>query len=62
MSRIPKDLSTLTDEEVLILYDILSAQYNQLDPKRKKFKAKVGSRLFKALDEIAKRNIWFKEH
>lgn len=62
MSRIPKDLSTLTDEEVLILYDILHEQYHNIDDKRKKFKAKIGSRLSQALHEIAKRNIWFKEH
>lgn len=68
MNNMPKktkaeiDLTTLSDEDLLRLYDTISAQYNAVDPNKPKWKRKVGSRLFPILREIADRGIWFKEH
>ena len=61
-SKAEKNINTLSDEDLLRLYDIVSTYYNNIDPRKKKWKAKVGTRLWPLLDEIAKRKIWFKEH
>lgn len=61
-SKAEIDLTALSDEDLLRLYDIINEQYKAVDPNKPKWKRKVGSRLFPVLDEIAKRNIWFKEH
>lgn len=61
-TKAEKNVNTLSDEDLLRLYDIISAYYNDISPRRKQWKAKVGTRLWPLLDEIAKRGIWFKEH
>lgn len=35
-SKAEKNLDTLSDEDLLRLYDIVSAYYNNIDPRKKK--------------------------